>query len=167
MDRRVSGGAFYVHADTGPYEIAVNPDGTHPELTLLHEIGHYLEWQSIPKDRHGPRDFASDPKFAAWLEAVYETATVQRLLRLLEQQEAGGQAFHDIGYSLRPNELWTRAYSQYIVHAAGLPVLFQQIAAENKVVTGNIRYEPYWEWEEFSSVQSAINIIFRELGWSK
>ena len=139
MNGYVVGGEF----DPGLYAINLNPFGSHPELTLLHEVGHYLEWRSIPKNQAGPRDFASDPRFMAWLDAAYKTVAVQRLLALLEQQKEGSQAFNDIGYLLRPNELWTRAYSQYIARAASLPVLFQQVATENKVVTGNIKYVPY------------------------
>lgn len=167
LDRRVPGGLFLVHADTGPYEIYLDPNGGHPELSLLHEVGHYLEWQSIPKDQHGPRDFSRDALFTAWLQTVFETPTVQRLLTLLGQQQEGTQTFRDIDYLLRPNELWTRAYSQYVIRRADISVLFQQIAAENKVVTGNIRYEPYWDWDEFASIQQVMDAMFEELGWSK
>lgn len=167
MDGRVLGGLFVVHADTGPYEIYLDPDGHHPELSLLHEVGHYLEWQSIPKDQHGMRDFSTDGLFTLWLQTILETPTIQRLLVLLEQQQEGTQAFQDIAYLLRLNELWTRAYSQYVARKANLSVVFQQMAAENKVVTGNIRYGPYWGWEEFASVQDVIDAMFDELGWSK
>ena len=87
MDRRVPGGLLHVHADTGPHEIYLNPEGGHVELSLLHELGHYLEWQSIPKSRHGARDFSEDVFFAPWLRVVYETPTVQRLLALLSEQD--------------------------------------------------------------------------------
>ena len=167
MDRRVPGGLFFVHADTGPYEIYLDPNGSHLELSLLHEVGHYLEWQSIPKNQHGPRDFSRDALFTAWLQTVFETPTVQRLLTLLGRQQKGTQAYRDIEYLLRLNELWTRAYCQYIARKTDFAVLFQQIAAENKVVTGNIRYGPYWGWEEFVSLQDVMDAMFDGLGWSK
>ena len=163
MDHRVLGGEF----DPALYSISLNPFGSHSELSLLHEVGHHLEWRSVPKAQLGPRDFASDPRFADWLYAAYNTALVQRLLHLLEQQEEGSQTFNEIGYLLRPNELWTRSYSQYIARAASLPVLFEQTEAENKVVTGKIKYEPYWSREEFASLQQTMDVIFAELGWSK
>ena len=163
LNRYVAGGSF----DPGLYTIDLNPNGTHLELSLLHEVGHYLEWQSIPKAQPGPRDFGADPKFTDWLAAVLQTASVQRLLTLLGQQTEKSQAFNDIEYLLRPNELWTRAYSQHIASATRLPVLSQQIAAENRVVTGNMNYKPYWDWKDFEPVQRIMNTMFAELGWAK
>lgn len=167
MDGRVQGGLFYTYADTGPYKIYLDPRGDHPELSLLHEVGHYLEWQSIPKDQHGARNFSTDARFAVWRRAVFETATVQRLSALLKQQQERTGAFQDIDYLLRLNELWTRSYTQYVARETNLSVLFQQIATENKLVRGNIKYEPYWGWQEFASVQYVMGVMFKELGWSK
>jgi len=167
MDRRVTGGLFFTHADTGPYSIYLNPYGSHPELSLLHELGHFLEWQCIPKDQHGPRDFATDLHFTVWLQAVYETQTTQRLLSLLEQQEEDTQSYKDLDYLLRAGELWTRAYSQYLAGKTSLSIISQEISAENKVVTGNITYKPYWGREEFIPVQEVMDMMFTELGWIK
>ena len=167
MDSRVHGGFFFTHADTGPYEIYLDPRGDHPELSLLHEVGHYLEWQSIPKNRHGIRDFSTDVRFDVWRRTVFETDTVQRLSALLKQQIQGTSTFEDVAYLLRLNELWTRAYSQYVTRKTNLSVLFQQIAAENKLVRGNIRYGPYWDSEEFAPVQDVMDAMFDDLGWSE
>lgn len=167
MDRRITGGLFLTHADTGPYSIYLNPNGSHPELSLLHEVGHFLEWQCIPKNQNGPRDFATDLRFNAWLQAVYETQTVQRLLALLAGQKEGTQAHRDLAYLLRPDELWTRAYSTYIAGKAIFNVVSQQLSAENKVVTGIIEYQPYWRREEFIPVQAVMDAMFIELGWMK
>ncbi len=167
MNPLVRGAVFVAYTATGPYTIELNPNGSHPELSLLHEVGHFLEWQCIPKSRHGPRDFTSDSRSTAWLQAVYETQSVQRLLTLLEEQKEDMQAFNDLAYLLLPNEIWARAYSQYIARKDGFDVVSQQIAAENKVVTGTIRYQPYWGKEEFASVQEAMDILFMKEGWTK
>ncbi len=167
MDSQVQGGEFIFYANRGPYEIRINPNGSHPELSLLHEVGHYLEWQSIPKIQNTYREFQMDPLFKAWNEAVYASPTRKHLSKVLENHQEGTQASIDIGYFLRTDELWTRSYSQYIARKTEMSVLFQQIAAENKVVTGNIRYKPYWSWEEFSPIENAMDVIFAEAGWSK
>jgi hypothetical protein len=167
MDRRVKGGLFYAYSDTGPYSIYLSPTGTHPELSLLHEIGHLLEWQCIPKEQPGVRDFAGDLRFAAWLRAVYETQTVQHFLTLLEDQPEGTQEVEVIGYLLRVDELWSRAYCQFIANRTRLDVLFQQIAAENKQVAGTMTYKSYWDQNEFVAVQDAMNKMVEELEWTK
>ena len=167
MDRRITGGLFIIYADTGPYSIYLNPDGGHPELSLLHEVGHFLEWQCIPKSQNGPRDFSADPRFSVWLQAVYETQTVQRLLALLEEHEQNTQAFQDLDYLLSTNELWTRAYSQYVAGKIGFNIVSQQVSAENKVLTGTIKYQPYRSKRDFIPAQEVMDIMFTELGWTQ
>ena len=161
-DAGVKGGLFIAHAPRGPYEIRLNPIGDHPELTLLHEVGHFLEWYAIPKQEASNRDFDRDPRFDDWLDAVLASANIQRMISLRDRQGADSSVYEDLNYLLRPEELWTRAYSQYVARTGGqakAAVLFQQIAAENKVVKGGIMYKPYWSWSDFSPVQNAIEQI--------
>ncbi len=169
-DSEVKGGQFVAHAPRGPYEIRLNPDGNHPELTLLHEVGHFLEWYAIPKQETSNRDFDKDPRFDDWLDAVLASANIRRMISHRDRQAANLSVYEDLNYLLRPEELWTRAYSQYVARTGGqakAAVLFQQIAAENKIVKGGIMYKPYWSWSDFSPVQNAIEQILRELGWTK
>ena len=167
FDQEVLLAKFEAHAPTGPYTIFLNPDGSHVELSLLHEVGHFLEWQSIPKSQHGLRDFGTNSFFNDWLQAVFETPLIVRLLTLLGQQEENTKAFVEIAYLLLPDELWTRAYSCYIAYRANLPVLSQQIAAENKTIKGNITYTSYWTRKEFLPIQNVMDKMFQELEWSQ
>lgn len=49
-------GRFRFDPDTGqPISISINPVQPHRELALLHEIGHFLDWQSLGDGR----DFGS------------------------------------------------------------------------------------------------------------
>ena len=63
MNRDVIGAVFDAYTGGGPYTIYLNPEGAHPELSLLHELGHFIEWQAIPKMSHGPRRLEDDPLF--------------------------------------------------------------------------------------------------------
>ncbi len=167
MDKGIHGAEFNSYSDTGPYELLLNPNGTHPELSLLHELGHYLEWQTIPKSHFGPRDFEDDLLFADWLAAVAVSPTVQRLTILRDSQPIAGFTDNEINYSLKARELWARAYSQYIAYKTPSAILLQQIAAENKVVTGTITLRPYWQRDEFLPIQNAMDALFEQLGWLK
>ncbi len=164
MKKGIPGARFCIYADTGPYEIELNPDGDHLELSLLHEIGHYIEWQSIPKvPSVGPRNFGIDPLFAPWLTVIFFSPTVMHLREILVRYPEGSPEHVQIKYLLRPDELWARAYTQYIAKKADASVLFQQLAAENRSNTGTIQYQPYWKWDEFLSISKAIDAIFESL----
>lgn len=165
--RTTQGAHFFAYADTGPYEIEMNSAGTHPELSLLHEVAHFLEWQAIPKGVLGPRNFGDDSLFSRWLFVVSRTLTVQRLSALRDQQPEASTSFQEAAYALRPVELWARAYSQYVAREADVSVLYQQIAAENRAAAGTIVDGIYWPWDEFAPVQEAMQALFRHLEWLK
>ncbi len=167
MNPLVRGAVFNAYTATGPYTIQLNPNGSHVELSLIHEVGHFLEWQAIPKSGFGQRSFKGDPLFAVWLQAVRESQNVNRLLDLRDAEAEESLVQKTANYLLDEQELWARSYSEYIAVKMLSPALLQQIAAENKVIMGNIQLKPYWNTADFHSVQSAIDAIFRTLSWSK
>lgn len=167
LTRTVQGANFFAYADTGPYAIELNPAGTHPELSLLHEVAHFLEWQAIPKVIFGPRNFGADPLFGRWLFVLSQTPTVRRLSAILDQEPELSPTHQQTSYVLRPVELWARAYCQYVTREADVPILYQQIAAENRAAAGTIVNDVYWAWDEFAPVQEAMKVIFRHLEWIK
>ncbi len=167
MDSRVRGAVFEAYTATGPYTIHLNPDGNHPELSLVHEIGHFLEWQAVPKAAPGQRSLKDDSFFVQWLEVVRATENFGRLHDLRESQEEAGPIHQAANYLLDEQELWARSYSQYVAVKKQVPMLLQQIGAENKILTGTILLRPYWKNSDFLPVQAAIDSIFQALGWSK
>lgn len=166
MDGSIQGGQFQACSATGPYDIYLNPSGSHPELSFLHEIGHFLEWQAIPKAEFGPRRFSNDLLFAPWLQVVRESETIQRHFELRDHHPEESLIYQASSYLLDEAELWARAYSQYIALKKQVPIILEQIAAENKVLTGNIPLKPYWRTADFRTIQIAMDAIFQELEWS-
>ena len=167
FDRRIAGGEFVAHGPLGPYSIYVNPAGNHPELSLLHEIGHLLDWQSIPKPVPGNRNFNEAPLFYDWLDAVLDSGNVQRLISLRDQQTEGADTHEEINYLLRPEELWARAYTQYIARKSGLEALNQQISAGNHATLNGILYVPFWPSDQFRPIETTMDVIFQNQGWTK
>ncbi len=167
MNPFVQGAVFDTYTGTGPYTIYLNPHGSHVELSLVHEVGHFLEWQCIPKSGFGQRSFKSDPLFAAWLQAVRESQNVNRLLDLRDAESQESSVQKTANYLLDEQELWARSYSQYVAVKMLSPVLMQQTAAENKVITGKIQFKPYWDAADFHAVRSEIDKVFQALGWVK
>ena len=167
MNPLVRSAVFVAYTATGPYTIELNPNGSHPELSLLHEVGHFLEWQAIPKVTVGQRDFTDYPLFTSWLTAVRASQNVNRLLGLRDNHPAESEIHQEANYLLDEQELWARAYSQYFALKTKVQVLPQQISAENKVLTGKMYIKPYWERDDFSAIEAAMDGLFQALSWSK
>lgn len=167
FDRRILGGEFVAHGPLGPYSIYINPGGRHPELSLLHEVGHLLDWQSIPKSVPGNRNFNDDTLFYEWLDAVLDSSNIQRLISLRDQQTEGSDTHADISYLLRPEELWARAYTQYVARKSGLEALNQQISTANKIASNGILYAPFWSSDQFPPIETSLDVIFQNQGWIK
>ena len=167
MNPFVRGAVFDAYTGTGPYTIELNPNGNHPELSLLHEVGHFLEWQAIPKVATGQRDFTDYPLFTSWLSAIRASQDVDRLLSLRDSYPAESETHQAADYLLDEQELWARSYSQYAALKTQMQILLQQISAENKVLTGKIYLKPYWEWDDFAIIKVTMDSLFQALSWSK
>ena len=166
MNPFVQGAVFDAYTGTGPYTIYLNPHGSHVELSLLHEVGHFLEWQCIPKSVIGPRNFSSDLTLSDWLDAVLMSPSVQQMMLLRDRQDEGSSGFQELNYALRPAELWARAYCQYVAVKSSSMPLVQQIAAQNNAAASNTA-PLYWPREQFISVEGTMDVIFRSQGWMK
>jgi hypothetical protein len=63
-------------------------------------------------------------------------------------------------YLLRPEEIWARAYAQFVAARADSPVLTTQLAAAQAA-------EKFRQWDaaDFAPVAAAIEKMFLQLGW--
>jgi hypothetical protein len=112
-DRR-SLGNLVVHAGTGePLRLEISRQNPHLEFTLLHEIGHFLEFAAIPNANYGSRNWGSDPFLGKILDAANTTLCVSHL-RMVAQERTEPEQSQVFGYYLNPKEIWSRAYAQFI-----------------------------------------------------
>ena len=84
-----------------PYdaEIGVSRDSDHPVMTALHEFGHHL------------RHHLNENDFKSVVEAMQQTPEAQ----LIKEMN------YDPGYWLHENELFARAYAQWVVESVKHP----------------------------------------------
>lgn len=164
----------YRYYRTGkPLEIAINGKGDHHQLTLVHEVGHWLDHQAIgPK---GTMASERDPTLDAWRQAVDNSAAVERLRDKRRNPsnhrteiEVSGRKFtvapdpQFTGYLLDRRELWARSYSQYIAQRSGNAAMLAQVIRE----TDDPMYgDRQWSDEDFAPIAAAIDALFRGLGW--
>lgn len=141
--------------------IGVDPAAPHPELTLLHEIGHFLDHQALGR----PGSFASrrHPDLADWRRAVGATRCSQELRETRRLAALIGDPVHDFDYLLDVGERWARSYAQYVIAKSGDPALAQQIAATRR---SDAPYRlAHWEADDFDAVVVTIDDLMRRKGW--
>jgi len=64
-------------------------------------------------------------------------------------------------YSLRPRELFARAYAQYIAEKTQDPRLLPELEEEQKG-----KYPNQWSTEDFALIKEAFDNLFRKRGWA-
>ena len=164
-----------VGASIMPDSIAVSPAGETKQLTLAHEIGHYLDHVAIPGNKDMDRDHANDPQFKAWVEAVRESKAVQKLqeykdaatkkvMTARDQKEIawGDFLYSQYSYLLQADELWARSYAQWIAERSGNKAMLGQVESGAKKEASR-----QWAPEDFKPISEAIDGIFRKLGLLK
>lgn len=150
--------------------ITVSSTGDHQELTLLHEIGHFLDHRGIGKPGVWS-SMADEPLMADWRAVVAKTDGIRRLKEARETmqpvKDALGRSItlsrRQLDYLLGYEEIWARAYSQYIATRSQNRVLLEQV--ERIRQTGV--YDQMWTDEDFAPVALAIDRLFEELGWRR
>ena len=144
-----------------------------PELTTVHEVGHYLDHNALGT----PGTFSSewDPLLEDWRIAVEQTQEVSTLRHRLKV--ASFTVSRDgvrrkyirvdhrvIRYYLQYTELFARSYAQYIAITSNDPILMVQY---NKKLT-HPRHSvipTQWERNSFEPVRTTIDTLFRKKGW--
>ena len=142
--------------------IGISPAGPNPELTLLHEIGHFLDHQSLG-NRGG---FASirHPLLVDWRLAVDATETVRRLRQAQIDSGWTDSMTGASRYLLEYPELWARSYAQYIAIMTADVQLFDQINQIRAQHDRPFNLSP-WPDLEFVPIQHAIDALFGLKGW--
>lgn len=157
-----------------PVEININPtEGNHAATTMAHEVGHYLDDQSLRITQVLPTDKIT-PEIQAWRKTIADSEAVKTLqdwrskgheITITDpntgQERTGKVDATYIKYMLRHDELWARSYAQYIATRSGNPTMLAEISA--------IRSSPYgvtqWADGDFVPIAEAIDEILRAAGW--
>lgn len=102
-------------------------------------------------------------------EALDDSAAVKKLRKRLAKAKETGKAGNERYYTYltSPEEVWARAYAQYIVHRSGDAELKKQLDKERARKPG-IKYNPrQWDDDDFEPVARSMDKLFYKLGWLK
>lgn len=143
-----------------PTRITLDLDD-HPEMTLAHEIGHFLDQQGIPgSGKMGMASHVPSGVLGKWRAAVEASPEYKAAVKAKDDAEFGWQR-RIAEYYLEPHELWARSYAQYVATRSGDETMRGQL---NNLRTGSYSYKQ-WSDESFEPIAAAIDDAFETLGW--
>jgi SPP1 gp7 family putative phage head morphogenesis protein len=128
--------------------------GDHPELTLAHEIGHFIDHQAF-----GEKGFSStnNEMFAGWRDAVDNSNATKEI------KSIGGSKS---SYYLSTHEQWARSYAQYIATKSGDVNLIKQLDdIRNSDRVAPIRKSSQWQDDDFELISKEIDKLFLKMRW--
>lgn len=141
-----------------PKEININPSGHHKNLTLAHELGHYIDYFGLGENPG--YSATSKTLMSAWKKAVYNSKAYINLKQELTQRQAAYLPTSHHRYLLKHDELWARSYAQYIAEKSGNKNLLKDLQ-----IVQNESIKSQWESDDFKEIMKAIDDIFKEMGW--
>ena len=168
--------AAYVNDDDRAVAIEVNANAQRKQLSLVHEVGHWLDHQMLGVamgEQTNPAIVAANlrvmaairgtEQFQAWEDFV----AGRRTIPITNPQTGVTNLFRPnpraVRYLMEDREIWARAYAQYISSVSQSPELLEQFA-DFRSQPGNIRF---WGDEDFAPVAEAIDGLVRTMGWRK
>lgn len=164
----------YKSQGRAPIEIKISTQSPHPHQTLAHEVGHWIDGQKVGISRaaqqHRPEEMPE--RFKEFFDAVrgseaFNVLTELRMgKRKLEYINAGKVMqlpadYKYLTYVLRAEELWARAYAQYVAVRSRDPVLLAELAADQ----AGRAYPVQWSDADFEPIAAAIDQILAFVGW--
>jgi hypothetical protein len=155
-------GGYVPDQDRVPRHILLSRRGPHPDLTFVHELGHFFD--------HAMGEFAvystmvKGSELDAIVRCLEQTQCIKSLRERLTLPNLPLMERWQIGYWLDPRELWARAYAQFVALRSDSELLRQQIAL-SMALTG-LPSERYVQWQEddFLSVVDPIEAALKGLG---
>ena len=183
---RRQGEYFYYQKSGEPIHIKLSHKGDRPELSALHEIGHYLDHQGLDKGSFASEKAPLLPEGSGlrrWFDAAKES---RAMLRVKEIYDTGRINYRYVSPDAKPGEytlmtdhadmnyarylqhrreVFARSYAQYVTIRSGDPVLLGQLNQELAEDAGQVGYPEFWSHEDFQPIAAAFDQIFEEQGW--
>jgi len=148
--------------------IAISYSGPWKDLTVVHETGHFLDHCGIGS----PNDFEtlSGSIFKNFITLAHKSKPIQEINKMITQGymivdgkrlNLNWALIERLMYLLQDQEVWARAYSQYIATKSGDTKLLRQVKKlREKSVLPSL-----WDTDDFVPLLEEIDKIFKNLGW--
>lgn len=130
--------------------IGVRKANNGPEFSVAHEVGHWLDHIGIPSAAKFAS--ASSPELEGFRRAVQNSEGYKSVLTSPEFRTAYRN------YLLKPQEIFARAYAQFITEESGNVAMGATLAQ---------RINVHWSTGDFAPIRAELRKLFRSLGWMK
>jgi hypothetical protein len=142
-----------------PLKIELDPNGNRKESALVHEVGHFIHHSAIGDPKEGYKGKIK-PEMQELFNTVNKTNAVKKLDKLV--RTARNQDIRErANYLNQPEELFARAFTQYIAKKSGSKILQVQVKMGQKG-----KAVEYWDDREFSrTVEPAMDKFAKDMGW--
>ncbi len=155
----------------------IRENGRKVHETIVHETGHFLDYGGIPRTKPTfgeERNFRAEELFKDFFKAVDSSSSIKTLISRLTQKsvlktEGALTSPYEVDrkhveYLLHENEVWARAYSQWIAYRSGQPELLTDL---EKTLSDSFHqiYPTQWNASDFYAIGQAMDAIFSKLGW--
>lgn len=140
--------------------LKVSADSESVPWSAIHEIGHLLDNRGL----HTPsvnRLYASQgqPELKALMQTIRRTRSYHEILARSKAER--------VDYFVRSQELFARAYTQFIAEESADPSLLETL---KKIITGgmesvNVWKESQWNPAQFSGIRKEMREVIRKLKW--
>lgn len=160
--------------------ITIDPRTRNKAFTLLHEIGHALDWELSPTGRYSSVD-SDQVEFREWRRQVGQTspiAALERAVNRLDEIHYGQSGWRQalglsryrrgreaMRYHASFVECFARSYVQYIVARSTQDALQAQYRYSHSPDDGVI-FRTGWSDQEFERIEPIIATIFQRASWA-
>jgi hypothetical protein len=159
-------GVYYSDSMDRPLRIEIGAAGRYPELTHVHEIGHFLDQMALGKPHQWATSVLPDD-MEEWRKAVRESGAVSAMREAYRTAPLTQDERDAIRNLLRPRELWARSYAQYVAIRSGEPILLEQVGKARSLRMPNTEVVLQWDEDDFAPIVAAIDHLFQAKGWRR
>lgn len=155
--------------------IRIREIGSHPRLAFVHEIGHFLDHQTLGTSG---RFASATGRLPDLMRAIDRSQSVARLRVRAKRHfafitDVRGRRMREVvesnivRYMLLPEECFARAYAQYIAARSGDERLIEELENVRANVYAQQVYYEQWDDDSFAHIADAFDWLFRQRGWTR
>jgi hypothetical protein len=139
-------------------DIWINRKGPWAALTAVHESGHFLDLEAIGiKGSYA----TTQAVMKDFLAAADKTEAIKGLRKKLSEAASISER-KTWKYFLKPQEIWARAYAQFVAEESADVQLGEDLVKA-------LAATPFrqWETEDFEPIKEEIAKLFKSMGWTQ
>lgn len=145
-----------------PRKIVVDRNANDAGWSLIHEIGHLLDYSAIGEP--GAYGSPAHPLLVGWREAITASGAYQRLRSLIDR-ENNPRRLRALARLAAYSEFWARGYVQFVAIKSREPRLLKHLDWLRHRTVPWAYTHLQWGHADFVPIADEIDAVLRSLGW--